>query len=96
MENSTTFYRIYLKERIRKHLGINLKNKKIYLFKLKDRMYLSTDCVPKKEKTHELKVKLGLYSWFIDIPTELLDYTPSSIKLLNTIGKVLELVKSEK
>ena len=96
MANSTAFYRIYLKEQVRKHLGINLKNKKIYMFKLKDRVYLSTDCVPKKEKTYELKVKLGLYSWFIDIPTELLDYTPSSIKLLNTIGKVLELVKSEK
>lgn len=95
MANQIPFYRLYLTERIRKHLGINLKNKKIYVFKVKNRTYLSTDTIPKHAKFEILQVKLGTTQWFINIPETYLDYEPQTYKLLNTRGKVLELVPSE-
>ena len=93
MATSTNFYRIYLKEPVRKYLGINLKKKKIYMFIVNNKMYLSTDAIPKNKKIYKLTVKLGLYSWFIDIPTNYAIYQPTSYKLLNTANKVLELVQ---
>ena len=95
MANTVPFFRLYLNEKLRKHLGINLKKKKIYVFKVKDKTYLSTDTIPKSGNVAQLTAKLGAYAWFINIPITYLDYTPSSYKLLNTNGKVLELSKSD-
>jgi len=95
MANQIPFYRLYLNERIRKHLGINLKNKKIYVFKVKNRTYISTDTIPKNTKFEILPVKLGDTQWYINIPETYLEYFPDSYKLLNTRGKVLELIPRE-
>ena len=92
MANKVPFYRLYLNERIRKHLGINLKNKKIYAFKVKKVTYLSTDTIPRNLNFKTLKVRLGNSAWFIDVPETLLEYEPKNYKLLNTQGKVLELI----
>lgn len=91
MANSVPFYRLYLNEKLRKVIGINLKRKRIYLFKVKTKTYLSTDTIPKSGKVTILRVKLGLYSWYIDIPANLVEYIPTGFRLLNTHGKVLEL-----
>lgn len=96
MANTVPFFRMYLKEPIRKFLGINLKRKKIYIFKVKNKTYLSTNVIPKNSKYALLSAKLGIYSWYIDIPETYVDYTPTNYKLLNTRGKVLELLSSEK
>ena len=96
MENTVSFHRFYLKESIRKYLGINLKKKKIYLFIVNNRIYLSTDTVPKHKKTVILIAKIGFHSWFVDLPIDLLPFIPNSFKLLNVNGKVLELVRNEK
>lgn len=96
MDNPISFYRVYLKEPIRKFLGINLKHKKIYVFKVKNRTYLSTNAIPKTAKYKKLTAKIGMYSWFIDVPETYLEYVPATYKLLNTRGKVLELIPSEK
>lgn len=93
METSANFYRIYLKEPVRQYLGISLKKKKIYMFIVNNKMYLSTDAIPKNKKIYKLTVKLGLYSWFVDISTDYALYKPTSYKLLNTAHKVLELVQ---
>ena len=92
MANTVPFYRMYLNEKLRKFLGINLKNKKIYIFKVNHKTYLSTDTIPKSGECASLKVKLGNRAWFINIPITYLEYEPKSYKLLNTRGKVLELV----
>lgn len=92
MANTIPFYRLYLNEKLRKFLGINLKNKKIYIFKVNHKTYLSTDTIPKSGECARLNVKLGNRAWFINIPTTYLEYEPKSYKLLNTRGKVLELV----
>ena len=96
MANKVPFYRMYLNEKLRKFLGINLKNKKIYVFKVNHKTYLSTDTLPKSGNAERLEVKLGYYAWFINIPITYLEYEPTSYKLLNTRGKVLELTSSEK
>ena len=96
MANSIPFYRLYLNEKLRKFLGINLKNKKIYVFKVNHKTYLSTDTIPKSGNCTQLNVKLGNRAWFINIPITHIEYEPTSYKLLNTRGKVLELVSSEK
>ena len=95
MANSIPFYRLYLNEKLRKFLGINLKNKKIYVFKVKHKTYLSTDTIPKSGDCARLTVKLGNNAWFINIPKTYLEYEPQSFKLLNTRGKVLELIPCE-
>jgi hypothetical protein len=95
MANSVPFIRLYLKEQLRKHLGINLKNKKIYVFKVHNKTYLSTDMIPKTGIYATLQVKLGYNRWYINIPTTHLDYTPTSYRLLNTLGKVIELTKGD-
>lgn len=92
MANTIPFYRMYLNEKLRKFLGINLKNKKIYVFKLHHKTYLSVDTIPKTGECERLNVKLGNRAWFINIPTTLLEYEPTTYKLLNTRGKVLELI----
>lgn len=91
MADTVPFYRLYLNEKLRKFLGINLKNKKIYIFKVNHKTYLSTDTIPKTGKALCLKAKLGYTSWILDIPISYLEYEPTSYKLLNTQGKVLEL-----
>ena len=91
MANTVPFYRMYLNEPLRKHLGINLKNKKIYIFKVKHKTYLSTNMVPKSAKFKVIKVTLGCLAWYIDIPTEFVEYVPTGYRLLNTRGKVIEL-----
>lgn len=96
MANTIPFYRLYLKETLRKFLGINLKNKKIYVFKVNHKTYLSTDTIPKSGQCERLDVKLGYYAWYINIPITYLEYEPTSYRLLNTRGKVLELTSSEK
>ena len=96
MANTIPFYRLYLNERLRKFLGINLKNKKIYVFKVNHKTYLSPDTIPKTGICEELNVRLGNRAWFINIPITYLEYEPTSYKLLNTRGRVLELVSSEK
>lgn len=92
MANTIPFYRMYLNEKLRKFLGINLKNKKIYVFKVNHKTYLSTDTIPKSGIVERLNVKLGNRAWFINIPMTYLEYEPTSYRLLNTRGKVLELV----
>lgn len=96
MANTVPFFRMYLKEPARKALGINLKNKKIYLFKVQNKVYLSTNVIPKSGKYKIIRAKLGMYSWIIDIPIDYVGYTPTNYKVLNTRGKVLELISSEK
>lgn len=91
MANTVPFYRMYLNEKLRKFLGINLKNKKIMVFKVNNKTYLSRDTIPKTAEVEILKVKLGHRSWFINIPTKYLDYEPYGYKLLNTRGKIIEL-----
>lgn len=95
MANTIPFFRLYLNEKLRKFLGINLKKKKIYVFKVKDKTYLSTDVIPKTGNVGILTVKLGYNAWYINIPETYLDYVPSNFRLLNTRGKVLELIKSD-
>ena len=85
------FYRLYLNEKLRKFLGINLKNKKIYAFKVNHKTYLSTDSIPKTGEVVRLDVKLGYNAWFINVPITILEYEPLNYKLLNTYGKVNEL-----
>lgn len=96
MANTTPFYRMYLNEKLRKFLGINLKNKKLYIFKIKDKVYLSPDVIPKSGNTKKIKVTLGSRCWFINLPIspEYLDYEPTNFKLLNTRGRVIELSKN--
>lgn len=96
MANTVPFYRLYLNEKLRKFLGINLKNKKIYVFKVHNVTYLSTTTIPKTGKVEILTVTLGETQWFLNIPRTMLEYEPQSYKLLNTKGKVLELTPSEK
>lgn len=96
MVNTIPFYRMYLNERLRKFLGINLRNKKIYVFKLHHQTYLSVDTIPKSTKCEQLTVRLGNRAWFINIPTTYLEYEPVSYKLLNTRGRVIHLTSSEK
>ena len=96
MANQVPFYRMYLNEKLRKFLGINLKNKKIYVFKLHHKTYLSMDVIPKTTKCERLNVSLGATVWFINIPITYLEYEPTNFKLLNTQGRVLELTPSEK
>ena len=96
MANTIPFYRMYLSEKLRKFLGINLKNKKIYVFKVNHKTYLSTDTIPKSGMCERLNVRLGNRAWFINIPITYLEYEPQSFRLLNTRGKVLELVPCEK
>ena len=91
MAITVPFYRMYLNEKLRKFLGINLKNKKIYVFKVNHKTYLSTTSVPKTGDIKILNARLGDYRWFINIPITFLEYEPKSYKLLNTRGKVLEL-----
>ena len=91
MANTVPFYRLYLNERLRKFLGINLKNKKIYVYKVNHKTYLSTDTVPVNGKFERLKIMLGSTRWYINIPITYLEYEPMNYKLLNTRGKVLEL-----
>ena len=91
MANTIPFYRLYLNETLRKFLGINLKNKKIMVFKVNNKTYLSRDVIPKSAEVEILKVKLGYYAWYINIPIKYLDYEPYGYKLLNTRGKVIEL-----
>ena len=91
MANTVPFYRLYLKENLRKFLGINLKNKKIYVYKVNHKTYLSTTSIPKSGKFEILNVKLGYYAWYINIPITYLEYEPTGYTLLNTRGKVLEL-----
>ena len=91
MANTVPFYRLYLNEKLRKFLGINLKNKKIYVFKVNHKTYLSVDVIPKSAKFKQLTVKLGYSAWFINIPITYIEYEPINYKLLNTHGKVLEL-----
>ena len=93
MANKVPFYRLYLDEKLRKFLGINLKNKKIYVFKVNHKTYLSTDVIPKSVSVAHLNVKLGATAWFINIPQTYLEYEPTNYKLLNTRGKVLELTQ---
>lgn len=91
MANTVPFYRMYLNEKLRKFLGINLKNKKIYIFKVNHKTYLSPDVIPKSGNAEHLEVRLGNRAWFINIPITYLEYEPTSYKLLNTRGRVLEL-----
>lgn len=93
MAYKVPYYRLYLNEIIRKFLGINLKNKKIYVFKVNHKTYLSTDVIPKTADIAYLDVKLGATSWYINIPSTFLEYEPTNYKLLNTKGKVLELTQ---
>ena len=95
MANSIPFYRLYLTERLRKLLGINLKNKKIYVFKVAHKTYLSCDAIPKSAVFAELTVKLGYNAWYINIPITYLEYEPASYRLLNTRGRVIELTEGE-
>ena len=87
------YYRIYLKDKIRKFLGINYKNKKIYAFKVNHKTYLSTDTIPKSGNYICLKVVLAYTSWAVDIPVSCIEYEPYGFRLLNTAGKVLEITK---
>lgn len=96
MANTVPFYRLYLNEKLRKFLGINLKNKKIYIFKLNHKTYLSTDTIPKSGDVSILNVRLGDFRWFINIPITYLEYEPTGFRLLNTRGKVLELTNEWK
>lgn len=91
MANKVPFFRLYLNEKLRKFLGINLKKRKIYVFKVKSKTYLSTDVIPVSGVVSILTVKLGYNAWYINIPNTYLEYTPTGYKLLNTRGKVLEL-----
>ena len=93
MANSLS-YRLYLNEKLRKNLGINLKNKKIYIFKVNHITYLSIDMIPKHLNVGIIPVRLGCRSWFIDIPKQYLEYEPTGYKLLNVRGKVIELLKT--
>jgi hypothetical protein len=63
------------------------------VFKLKQKTYLSTDTVPVSVKFEKINVKLGYSAWFINIPLTMLDYEPIGYRLLNTQGKVLELIR---
>ena len=96
MAIQTPFYRLYLREQLRKFLGINLKHTIIYIFKIKHKTYLSTDAIPNTGIFTALKVYLGRRAWYINIPEKYLEYIPENFKLLNTIGKVIELTGSEK
>ena len=92
MENTTTHYRLFLNEKLRKHLGVNLKKKKIFIFKVNHKTYLSTTSIPRSGKYETLEVILGNVCWFIDIPNTYLEYEPTNFKLLNTRGKVIEII----
>lgn len=91
MANTIPFYRMYINEKLRKFLGINLKNKKIMVFKLNHKTYLSRDTIPKSAEVEILPVRLGYTAWYINIPMKYLEYVPNNYKLLNTRGKVIEL-----
>lgn len=86
------YYRMYLNETLRKNLGINLKNKKIYIFKVNHITYLSIDMIPKHLETTYVIAQVGQCSWYINIPIEYLEYEPTGYKLLNTKGKVIRLL----
>lgn len=88
----TVFYRLYLNEILRKNLGINLKNKKIFIFKVNHITYLSMDTIPKHLEVTVIPVHLGSHNWYIDIPKQYLEYEPTGYKLLNTRGKVIRLL----
>ena len=77
-------------------MGINLKRKRIYVFKVKHKTYLSTDTISKSGKVTVIRAKLGWFSWYLDIPTKLVEYEPTGFRLLNTHGKVLELTSEWK
>ena len=91
MARKTDYYRLYLNEILRKFLGINLRNKKIYIFKLNNIVYISTDVIPKHTEVIVSEVKLGNRAWYIRLPKTYLDYTPVNSKLLNTKGKLIKL-----
>ena len=90
----TVFYRLYLNEILRKNLGINLKNKKIFIYKVNHITYLSMDMIPKHLDVKVIPVHLGSHNWYIDIPKQYLEYEPTGFKLLNVRGKVIQLLKT--
>lgn len=93
MDNPIPFYRLYLNEKLRKFLGINLKHRTLYLFTIKNITYLSADMIPKSTKFKKINVILGNCTWYIDIPTTNIRYIPNNFKLINTPGKVIKLIK---
>lgn len=92
MANTVPFYRMYLNEKLRKILGINLRNKKIYIFKLNHKTYLSMDAIPKTGDCRQLTVRLGNRAWFINIPVTMVEYEPVGYKVLNTNCTIIELL----
>lgn len=93
MASKVPFYRMYLPEKLRKNLGINLKNRRVYIFSVKGRTFLSMNVLPKNAQFSVLKVKLGNSAWYIDLPSNLTHFEPNSYKVLNIPGFVIELLK---
>ena len=92
MANTVPFYRMYLNEKLRKILGINLRNKKTYIFKLNHTTYLSLFALPTTGDCIQLTNRLGNRAWFINIPVTMVEYEPVGYKVLNTNCTIIELL----
>lgn len=92
MANTDVFYRLYLREPIRKALGINLNRTNVYFFNFKNKAYLSTTAIPKHGKVKLLKAYIAIDCWCIDIPKRLLKYTPGTYRFLEHVDKILEIL----
>lgn len=94
MANSNVTYRFYIPEQLRKYLGITLRKKDIFLFKINNELYLSTDTIPIDLKNLTIiKATVGQHQMFVDIPKTILDYTPNTYKLIHAKGKIIKFKK---
>ena len=87
-------YRFYISEQLRKYLKLNLRKNAIFLFKINNIMYLSTDTIPINLKDLQiLKVKIGQEKMFIDIPNTAIAYEPKAYSIVHAKGKIIKLEK---
>lgn len=92
MDNQIHTFRLYLDEKLRKFLGINLINRYLYFFQIDGHAYLSSNVIPKNKGFKPIKVILGYNCFYVNIPVSIIGFEPVSYKLLNVHGKVLELI----
>lgn len=73
MNGKSDFYKIYLTEYTRNKLGINYKNKNVYLYiDSKCHLIISSNRIPKNFKYITLKARIKGFNWIIPIPLKFL------------------------
>ena len=73
MNGNYDFYRIYLPEIIRNKLGINYKNKNVYLYiDSKCHLIVSSNRIPKNFKYITIKARIKGFNWTLPIPLKFL------------------------